>query len=844
MTVLTPAYRLRVYAPRSVDDTEQTLLTPVAAAPHAEAFRVASIPGVAGYRPYLVAPRGRRNRLDVLTKRVELGEITYTLFDARTPTGTNAQRWFTAFAGDVDGKPLLLNCRVEADESLDGGTTWTPFHTGRIEVAALAGVLFGEITVRDAADGFDDPVFTGRPHGSITYARTVALLPAQQPPATGAEYLKFSATAEDDTAPMFRLHIAPASAQKHRGMVLTTNLTSLATYATQTHWTSAGFSKGQYSRFGQLSYPGGVPTLPSSRVRAIVEWSGGSGEYPVHAVFSRRSDSDEYYRPTEIECALLGASDPAYNTRPPNGTACKVTLVSDTGPTKKAPFFLETVSPLTLWQDLLAGRFGRLRPDGSPRTVVPADTAAFTALAAARTFFPVRGVLTEGLTLREAVERYILRPYHLGYRIDGAGQVVPFDCRRDASLASVPLLGRAAVAPETGSVVWRQDRADAVSSIRVEAFRDRVDAAEVTTESVTIVDVDLSTRALDVTGREIEIEAPGWRSRDDVSGKLVSERDTVSTATMAEEEAIVAAATALAGQLRSLLGPGSTTVGRRFLRSAADAVREGMWRRLDLDEMPNAASFTRGGVRLGLCIDRVEDGQFLELTFLDGGADSVAVVPALATLALVGDGVPVVTVTRNGAADPVLLQAVLTATSVGTAPTTGWLDVGVARANGVFTMPRVPGGLRLWVRGRSEPEVAGDTFQLPSAFVSPSPGYLDTGTVTPPSSVAVGSIGLTMATVTWTNGDAEAAIEIQLALGSFSTGLFDGPGLVVATLPAGSTSYRLTGLQGPSVAHVVGVRHVRPGGRFSAVATANFTSSTADPQLPRPAGLCIASPLS
>lgn len=844
MATLTPAYRLRVYAPRSVDATETTVLTPVATAPHADPFQVASIPGVNGYRPYLVAPRGRRNRLDVISKRVELGELTYTLFDVRTPTGSNAQRWFTAFAGDVDGKPLLLNCRVEADESLDGGTTWTRFHTGRVEVAALAGVLFGELTVRDAADGFDDPVFTGRPHGAIAYARTVALLPAQQPPATGAEYLKFRATAEDDTAPLFRLQIAPSSEQKHRGMVLTTNLVSLATYATETHRGAAGFAKGHYARFGQLTYPGGVPSLPSSRVRAIVEWSGGSGEYPVFSVFSRRSDDDEYFRPREIECAILGASDPAYNTRPPDGAACKVTLVSDTLPTKQAPFFIESVSPLTLWQDLLAGRFGRLRPDGSVRTVVPADTAAFTALAAARTFFPVRGVLTAGLTLREAVEQYILRPYHLGYRIDGEGRVVPFDCRRDASLATVPLLGRAAVAPDTASVVWRQERADALSTIRVEAFRDRVDAAQVTTESVTVIDVDLSARSLDVTGRELEIEAPGWRSRDDGSGKLVSERDDVSTATIAEEEAIVAAATALAGQLRALLGPGSTTVGRRFLRSAAEEVREGMWRRLELDEMPNAASATRGGVRLGLCIDRVEDGPYLDLTFLDAGANSVAVVPALASLTLVGEGVPVVTVTRNAAADPVLLQAVLTATSVGTAPTTGWLDVGVARADGVFTMPRVPAGLRLWVRGRSEPEVAGDLFQLPSSFVSPSPAYLDTGSVTAPSGVSVGTIGLTMATVSWTNGDADAAVEIQLALGSFSTGLFDAPGLVVATLPAGSTSYRLVGLQGPSVAHCVGIRHVRPGGRWSAVATADFTTSTADPQLARPAGLCIASPLS
>lgn len=44
MSTYGPAYRLRCYAPRSVDVTEQTVLTPAAGAPHSNPFQVATLP--------------------------------------------------------------------------------------------------------------------------------------------------------------------------------------------------------------------------------------------------------------------------------------------------------------------------------------------------------------------------------------------------------------------------------------------------------------------------------------------------------------------------------------------------------------------------------------------------------------------------------------------------------------------------------------------------------------------------------------------------------------------------------------------------------------------------------
>lgn len=863
MAVLTPAYRLRIYAPRSVDSTEQQLLTPAAGAPHAEAFQVATIPGVTGYRPYLFPPEGRRGSFDPLTKRVDTGEMTFAVFDKRTATGDNAERWLTAFAGDAEGRPWLLNCRVEADESLDGGDTWDPFFAGRVQAFAFDHVLIGTLTVREESELFDTICFVGRPHASVTYARTQAVLPVQPPPPPGAGYRTIAGTAEGLTAFGSWSIVVAGSATKYLGNVVSEGMTALATRAGEqwfTEFVGGPKKRGYRMTFGTLSETDGVTTLAGSKLRALVYWAGGGyGEYPVSAVMS--AGKDDFFRATYLFLREypVGASGAA--ARPAAATPVTVVLVADAEASAATPIILEDANPLTVFEDALAGRFSRLNTDGTVRRTLAADTAAFTALAAARSFLPINAVIDKPLELRAFLEDYILKPNHIGYRVSPSGAITPFDVRRDSSLASVASLGIADVASVDEGFGWTQQRGDAVSNIRVEAFRDRVpDIEDLVSEGggpilrsaagtlepapFTIIDADLSPRALDVTGRELEIKAPGWRAREEGSGGTGRGGDPTA-ATYKQDEAIMAAAIALVTQLRALYGGGGSTVSRAFRRAQAGDVLPGMWRRLTLPEAPNAASYLRGGERLGICIDRVERGAIVDLTFLDGGASSVAVVPVLSSLALASTAAPQVTVTRNAAGDPVLLEIALTAQSVGTAPTTGWTDGGVARVDGAFTLPMAPAAMRLWVRGRSEPESAGDDFRLPSAFVAPSPAFLDTGTVTAPSGVSVGTIGRTVATVSWTNGEATAPIEILLTTGSFSAGVFDAPGLVIATLPAGSTSYRLVGLDGPSAAHCVGVRHLVPEtGRFSAIASADFSTSTTDPQLARPAGIYIIAPQS
>src|SRR5690349_12116488 len=101
-------HRLTIYAPRSVDPTEATVLTPRPGSVHADAFKVASAQGIAGFQPYLETnPQGRDSQLDPLNKRLDIGRRVWRLLDKRTGT-SNLERWLTAFIGDASGGNQLL----------------------------------------------------------------------------------------------------------------------------------------------------------------------------------------------------------------------------------------------------------------------------------------------------------------------------------------------------------------------------------------------------------------------------------------------------------------------------------------------------------------------------------------------------------------------------------------------------------------------------------------------------------------------------------------------------------------------------------------------------------------
>ena len=176
MTLFSPGYRMTVYEQRSTQSavTEPDILT--ATSPHTDPFKVASLSGISGFQPYLGTVTGRRGKIDPLTKKVTTGQLTVRLLDKKTGT-SNLQRWVTAFLGNAAGRNQLLGCKVYLEETLDGGTTWSPFFVGRIDSTQLDDPLWYSLTIRDFSDDLDMDCFVGRPNAAVSYAAEPLLLP-------------------------------------------------------------------------------------------------------------------------------------------------------------------------------------------------------------------------------------------------------------------------------------------------------------------------------------------------------------------------------------------------------------------------------------------------------------------------------------------------------------------------------------------------------------------------------------------------------------------------------------------------------------------------------------------
>jgi hypothetical protein len=168
-----PVYRLTAFQPITVDPTEASYLTPIAGAPHADNFMVATSEGILGpdgtttCKPYLGMPTGRRGRIDLMSKKTDTGEISFDLLDARVvPGGLNTTRWVTAFVGTAMQLPQFTRVKVLVEESLDGGITWTPFFTGRVSRLGLksGSRAVMTLTVRDMSADMTFDAFVGMPH--------------------------------------------------------------------------------------------------------------------------------------------------------------------------------------------------------------------------------------------------------------------------------------------------------------------------------------------------------------------------------------------------------------------------------------------------------------------------------------------------------------------------------------------------------------------------------------------------------------------------------------------------------------------------------------------------------
>ncbi len=812
MTAYLPGYRMTVYEQRSTQSavTEPDILT--ATSPHTDAFKVASLSGISGFQPYLGTVSGRRGKIDPLTKKVTTGQLTVRLLDKKTGT-SNLQRWVTAFLGNAAGRNQLLGCKVYLEETLDGGTTWSPFFVGRIDSTALDDPLWYSLSIRDFSDDLDMDVFVGRPNAAVSYAAEPLLLPlgvsADYGTIVAPEPLSGTFEAANYSSAGYRVLTLDAAS---RGRL--DNIVTAALLAEDTSMSSTGTGVRRGSRTAQnlrLRFTSTSPSLTDKELR------------PVRFTYALRADKTAYV--IQIGCEALPAGE-LYRTdfdttTVPNSTTCTFTVrqvqYNDLGqleeePSTAAPLYLDDVHPMELWKDVLDGYFGRqyqaddVRPTGKsvgdPVRAVPYTDAASTEFddlldATNRDPLPTcRFRITKPMKAREFFEKtgqFLGLSYRMEPALNGSVpecRFVPVDMRLPTSgaIAGISTITDADI--DTASLpTWEQTRTDAVTQIQVDWYQDvPVALGSVAdlprrplggTAPLFVPDVSVSLleqvpnrevwwdfgRALDLGDRTLTIDAFGLRGTPDTQDTLQS---------LQVEPYAQRHAQRVVEFYRSQFGSGPMTLSFRCRRTAnTTGLWPGDWVYLDVDVVPDPATNVRGGARLVQILERQEDGLLIDFTALDAGAGAVCGVPTIGTPTQTSGATAHsidVSVTVNAASEPVELRTNVQATSYGTSPPAdtdaGWVYAQRVTATGTAVIRGLPSGKRVFVQGRSVPKADGTAsgMKLPSAWTSPSgTKYVDMAAVTAPSSVVVlpaTILAASTVTATWTNGVAQLPVHV------------------------------------------------------------------------------------
>lgn len=835
-TRLRPIYRARLYAPRSVDPTEATLLTPRAGSAHSDEFKVASKGGVAGYQPYLHGgPRGRSSEIDPLEKATDIGEQVWTVLDKRTGAG-NLSRWLTAYVGDAKGGNQLLGLRFEVDESLDNGGTWSRFATSRVQAVkrSSGSKVWMQIYVRDVTDDLDNEIFVGPPHASASsYAHhaQVAPLGLLRPYGDFTIVSPIRATVgalSGSGTYTFRLDVVRTQGDPYRTIA-----------------TKAFFELHKLFGGGYGSADAGSATVWIAPAGTLI----GAPGWEAYDFYMAG-----LYRSTSIN--EVTAKPKTGTTTPALGASVDFYIETHVGGVSEAlPLLINDTHPVTLLKDLLAGYFGKLTTAGAVTWAVPYNAANFATFEADTSLRKVRFIETTKANLHDWITENILRPNHLALKVNENGELEIVDFRRSSVTAPAFTLTNADLVSGKDSVNWDTDRAEAIAGVTVTYFGERripngdlpkpweaidpataLDYSPPDIPTVRIEElsdfpvklVNLGSRALDVGGKDYDLPARGLRFRAGAD-----ERDSEWDATTAgpRANALRAYAISLASDIRGPFGLGPTFYEIECRRPSANAalVKVGVTGVLDIDEIPDPATNLRGGQRLVICLSRIENGPRVRFRFLDWGANAVGTAPTLGAPVLSANlpsSALTLPVTLNADSQVARVDIAITSTGVAVRPAESsalWQAMSIVEASATITLARIAGaGQRVWIRARSE-SAPGRGYSLPSAWAFPAASYLDLTALAAPSAVNVTSPTGDTQSVTWTNGAADLATEVFLVAGAVApTGLETER--VTAALPAGSVQLAVAGRTTAGAQYTIGVRHVDDVGNISAIASYTFVA--------------------
>lgn len=552
---------------------------------------------------------------------------------------------------------------------------------------------------------------------------------------------------------------------------------------------------------------------------------------------------------------------------PPNATDVEFSIVRDARLRESSPncILINDVHPVALWRDILDGYFGQRWNDddiaagstlaaganlGDPKRKIAYDSTAFSNLIADETFPRFRVPIGQFEASNEFIERAICKPYGLGYYLDGQGRVVPVDLRFPASLGGVVTLTDAdlATAPPQN---WEFDDTASITSALGTRYAEKFNAGDAygpiqsvpITESggaSTLVSVPVPSINYPSLGQPLSIEFVYENSRGNLFDDQPYEVDAVGLRAQPNEVVYTAVSTTVISQDRAVwteqtlkglmripqrpFGRGPATIKVQCRRTSnTNSTFPGTLHLLAFSAIPDPATNLRGGTRAARCLERAEQGLTISFTFLDLGVSTTATAPTLGAPAQVTGETQTaaqIAVTLNASNQGAEIHYAVTPTSTAVKPADSdavWTPLNNIFQSMTVTARNLPQNSRVWWRAR--------TFDLmgvlmPSAWVYPTPQYVDLATPTAPSSISVTNITSSTAHVSWTIGTSLQQIALSLVTPTTD------PLQLIALLPPGTTAFDLSNLAA-STGYKVEVAHWLYGGKSGAVSTTFTTTSTA-----------------
>lgn len=815
MTNFRPIYRVIVY---DTDDT--TVLTPDSSAPHSDPFQVEDRENpTAGFKPYLGRVEWSGGKIDLLTSRWERGRIRVELLDQVTGR-RNLERWVSAFFGDSAGRHRELGLLVKVFRSIDNGRTFVGIGFGRAQDIIGKGYLAFEFGLGDQARELDLDLFPGgKPHSSISYAFPAPLLPNGLIAALGT-YGPFPTV--DELPIVFSAAVGPIQAATPGGAATNQQVAARGGLLSVL---------GEPFIVGGANFPGArawiFPWL-SSPVEVWVDTGAASGRMNCKLVQTQDVDGKGDHRvdllwlyPLYDADGNLDTGHPDYIALQSDGTTADMYIVSAGAPKDNVRFYIDDVHPMTFFRDILDGKFFRLNTDGTVKFTIPYDSAAFTSIIADLTIPPFRGIIEEAPRAQEFIERHLLRLPRLAFTRDSIGQIVPLDLRRPTSLSGLVTIGDAQRI-ESERPRWAHSIKTSISRVDVTMYQDTYldhDGAPNRIHAIPFGPV----RVLDIVGT---VKLADNRHAIDAIGLRTTPHEF--TDGLSRDAWVKAVALGYATEVRSIFGRGAP--GLDLLLDAGDPVVDALTVGQDVfyafDGLVDPSTHKKGGTRVGKIVEANPAGLALRVRLVDLGVNITSAVPTLGTVVKGSGGLSKTSIdfvisSLNAQGDPVRASAAVTAKSVSTRPLPSsalWHDFGLYAAAGTYASYPYRSNMRVWVRGRAEPDQA-TRLAFPSDWVyGAGVGYADLDAMTAPFALVRSSATVKAATFRWTNGEAAEIILIQIASPSGGT-LED-----LVRLPAGTKGFTVNGLDlltGPDVK--VAVMHEDAFGGVSTSVTSTFT---------------------